>query len=117
MASNRYTYHKLSNTTGVLTYRYGKYMKVECNSSSGRTIIINEVDDSHIQEQFDRIFGLGEYKKLRNHLITHSKEKHTNNPHSIKHTIVADYIPKLAKKDFKECLPDSKKDLIGKYFK
>jgi hypothetical protein len=115
--NKRYTFKKIGHHSGVITYKYGKYLEIQCNSSNGRTIIINEIDDSHIPDQFDRVFGLGEYKKARKHLVTHNKEKNTNNPHSVRHTIIVDYIPKLAKKDIKDNLPDDKKDLIGKYFK
>lgn len=109
---------KLGSTAAVM-YKFGKYMEVHCNGSNGRTIIINEISDKHIEHQFDEIFGLGEYKKLSKHIVTHSKEKNTNNPYSVKHTIIADYLPKQAKKDIEEAsLPGIKKeDLIGKYFK
>jgi hypothetical protein len=92
-------------------------MQVQCNSSSGKTMVINEVSDAHIEYQFDEIFGLGEYKKFYAKHTLHSKEKNTNNPHSVKHTIVADYLPKQAQKDIKESLPKEHRDLIGKYFK
>lgn len=115
---NRYEARKLRGGVIVLIYRLGKYMKVECNESSGKTIVVNEIDDSHLEDQFDRIFGLGEYKKFLKHLITHSKEKNTNNPHSIKHTLVGDYLPKQAKKDIKtEKEGDSKEELINRFFK
>lgn len=115
--ADRYISRRIG-TTAVVMYNYGKYMEVQCNGSSGRTIIINQVSDKHIEYQFNEIFGLGEYKKFSKYIISHSREKNTNNPHSIKHTIIADYLPKQAKKDIeRESLPDKKEDLIGKYFK
>ena len=116
--SKRYESTKLGTTAAVF-YKYGKYMEVHCNGSNGRTIIINQISDQHIEYQFDTIFGLGEYKKLSKHIVTHSKERNTANPNSVKHTIIADYLPKQAKKDIDEAsLPGIKKeDLIGKYFK
>ena len=116
--AKRYTSTQIGSTAAVI-YKHGQYMEVHCSGSSGRTIIINQISDQHIEEQFDRIFGLGEYKKLCKHIVSHSREKNTGNPHSIKHTIIADYLPKQAKKDIEEAsLPGIKKeDLIGKYFK
>lgn len=113
----RYETRKIGPHSVVLTYRMGSYMTVECNSSSGRTIVINQIGDKWIAHQFDEIFGLGEYKKFSKHVSTHTKEKNTNNPHSVKHTLVGDYLPKQAKKDIKAELPNDKKELIGKYFK
>ena len=117
MPKQRYTFNKIGSSSALLVYNYGPYMKVQCNSSTGRTIVENEINDAHIEYQFDEIFGLGEYKKFYKKHSFHTKEVNANNPYSIKHTIVADYLPKLAKKDIKECLPEDKKDLIGKYFK
>ena len=115
---NRYEVIKKQKRIVALKYTYGKYMKVECNPSSGRTIIVNEISGDHLEYQFDEIFGLGEYKKLCKHLVTHNKERNTNNPNSIKHTIVADYIPRQAKKDIEHEKEDnSKEDLIDKFFK
>ena len=116
--TNRYEVIKKQNRIACLRYTYGRYMKVECNPSSGRTIIVNEIGDRWIEYQFDEIFGLGEYKKLCKHLVTHNKERNTNNPNSIKHTIVADYLPRQAKKDIKyESEDNGKEDLIDKFFK
>ena len=115
---NRYEVRKLRGGVIVLRYTFGKYMSVECNESSGRTIIINEIGDKHIEYQFDEIFGLGEYKKLHKYLVTHNRERNTNNPNSVRHTIVADYLPRQAKKDIKYEKEDSnKEDLINKFFK
>jgi len=118
-------YRVLHGKVVVVEYKQG-YTTIECNSSSGRTIINNITSDRWIEEQFDRIFDIGEFKKFKKHLVSWSKEKHTSNPHCIHHTLIADYIPKLAKKHMKEILkkeeekgfPGVKKsDLIGKYFK
>lgn len=115
--ADRYEVRQIGPNSLVLIYRMGPYMKVECNSSNGRTIVVNEISGSYIPHQFDEIFGVGEYKKFSKHVITHTQEKNTNNPHSVKHTMIGDYLPKLAKKDIKAELPKDKSDLIGKYFK
>lgn len=120
--SERFQHKKIGHSSALLMYKQG-YTEVQCNSSTGQTIIINITGDRWIEEQFDRIFGIGEFKKFNQHLTSHSKEKNTNNPHCIRHTLVGDYIPKQARKDIKwiqeqEKLPGLKKsDLIGKYFK
>lgn len=120
--SNRYEWKKLGSSSMLLMYKLG-YTEVQCNSSTGQTIVINITSDKWIESQFDEIFGLKEYKKFQKHLVSHTKEKHSTNPHCIKHTLVSDYIPKQAKKDMKEIQEENKlpgvgeRDLIGKYFK
>ena len=114
---DRYTVTRLHKHAVVLHYDYG-YTKVECSSETGKTIIRNITGDKWIPEQVDRLFGLGEYKKLSKHILSQSREKNTGNPHCIEVCIVANYLPKSARKDIKNELPDKDKtDLIGKYFK
>jgi hypothetical protein len=115
MTSNRYETIKIKNAV-VLKYDCG-YTKVECNSKTGRTIIRNVTGDRWIPEQIDRIFGLGEYKKLSEHIISYAKERNSGNPHAIEICIVAEYLPKQVRKDIKTEMPDDKNHLIGKYFK
>ena len=116
--TERYKVRKLRGGSLVLTYNYGKYTVIECSESSGKTILINEIDDSHLEEIFDRVFDLGEYKKFLKQLTVHTREKNVGNPHCVKHTLISTYIPKQARKDFKaEKVDKDKSDLIGKYFK
>ena len=96
-------YRVLHGKIVVVEYKLG-YTEIECNSSSGRTIINNTTSDRWIEYQFDEVFGLGEFKKFKKHLVSWSKEKHTSNPHCIHHTMIGDYIPKLANNHIKEIL-------------
>ena len=116
--TKRYKVNKLKGGEVVLTYSYGKYMEVQCNSKTGKTILINEVTDQGLDYRFDEIFGLGEFQKFQKHQHTHISEKHTNNVHCVSHRLIADYLPKLARKDIKfEKGGDNKQDLIDKFFK
>ena len=115
--SERYKATVINKNTVILNYDCG-YTKVECNSNNNKTIIRNETGDRWIPDQFDRIFGLGEYEKLSKHILSYGKERNTNNPFAYDICIVAEYLPKQARKDAKAELPDpGKSDLIGKYFK
>jgi hypothetical protein len=114
--SARYQAQVRDDGTVVLRYRMG-YCKIECNSTTGETIIINDIGDRWIPYQFDEIFGLGEYKKFEKHIVNKTRTPNLGNPHSFTVVIVGNYLPKQAKKDIKAEQPDSKSDLIGKYFK
>ena len=116
MKRSRYTIQKLEDGAIVLRYSMG-YCSIECNSKTGKTIVTNETGSKWIPYQFDEIFGLGEYKKFQQHIVQEIKIPSPGNPHSIRTTIVGNYLPKQAKKDIKAESPSEKNDLIGKYFK
>lgn len=113
--ADRYEVRKVDKDTIVLIYTYGKYMEVQCNSSTGKTIVTNEISPKHAPVQFDEIFGLGEWQKFFKEKISETKTPNPNNIHSVKYCVVGKYLPKLAKKDIKAEKPEQ--DLVSKYFK
>ncbi len=112
----KYTSQKFEDGTVVIRYSMG-YCSIECNSSTGKTVVRNITGDRWIPHQFDEIFGLGEYKKFEKHIVQRDRSPNPGNPHSTSVVLVGNYLPKQAKKDIKAETPKGKDDLIGKYFK
>lgn len=112
--TKQYEAQVIDDETVVLRYDIG-YTKIECNSKTGKTIVRNITGPSHIPNQFDRVFGTGEYKKFSQHIVQETKTPNPGNPHSIEVLFVGNYLPKQARKDIKAELGDT--NLIGKYFK
>lgn len=77
--------------------------------------ITNPSGITHVEENVDRIFGVGEYKKIYDSRYIFEEKVGKHNTHAREVILIGGYIPERALNDLNDL--KGKDDLVGKYFK
>lgn len=88
-------------------------------SDGEKVVITNPSSMQHVEENVDRIFGVGEYQKIYHVKYSHEESIARVNKHARENVIISGYIPQRVIDDLGEqSLPGNKgADLVEKYFK
>lgn len=95
-----------------VTYKQGM---TEVWTDGEKIKVTNPAGAKHIEENVDRIFGVGEYKKIYDSRYIFEEKVGKHNTVAREVTLIGGYIPQRAKDDLKD--QKGKDDLVGKYFK